>query len=105
MKLIIAESDVKKTTNLNKFRLFSHQRRKKALIQLISKTVPVGSSILDVGCAAGDISVELSLFGYKVNGIDLEPVRLNNARNLAGLYGQKIIFECKPFEDLDSNEH
>ncbi|MBC8432940.1 MAG: methyltransferase domain-containing protein, partial [Desulfobacterales bacterium] len=67
---------MKKITNLAGFQLFSHQRRKKNLIKLILQTFPKGSSILDVGCASGDISVELSLHGYRVHGIDIEPNRL-----------------------------
>lgn len=102
LKLLIYESDIEKVTNLTGFRLFSHQRRKKSLVKLISKRFPIGSRILDVGCASGDIAVELSLRGYKVHGIDFEPNRLNKAKELANKYYQKVRYENKSFEELNS---
>lgn len=102
LKLLIDETDIKKATSLTGFRLFSHQRRKKSLVKLISKRFPVGSRILDVGCASGDIAVELSLRGYKVHGIDFEPDRLNKAKELANKYCQKVRYENKSFEELNS---
>ena len=104
MKLSIAESDIKKVTGLNGYRLFSHQRRKKTIIGLIARICPIGSTILDIGCASGDISIELSLFGYRVHGIDLEPVRLSHGIKLADKYEQRLIFEHKSFEELSTQK-
>ncbi len=103
MNLSIAETDISNVTGLRGCRLSSHQRRKKAIVQLMLKTCPVGSSILDVGCACGDISVELSLLGYRVHGTDFEPVRLNKAKDLADKHGQRIIFEAKSFEEFGAH--
>ena len=100
MKLSISEADIKNVTGLNGYGLFSHQRRKKKIIKLVSKKCKTPDNILDVGCASGDISVELSFLGYKVHGIDLEPRRVRRARELANKYGQRIEIELKPFEDL-----
>ncbi len=104
MKLSIAETDVKEVTGLEGYRLFCHQRRKKAIIDLVLKTCPVGRTILDVGCASGDISVELSLVGYKLHGTDFEPVRLKKARDLANKYRQKVTFESKSFEEFTTDQ-
>lgn len=104
MKLAIAETDEKNITKLKDYKLFSHQRRKKTIIKLISKTFPVGSTVLDVGCASGDIAIELSLLGYNVCGIDFEQWRLERAKKLAVKYGQKVTFENKSFEELDKSK-
>ena len=104
MKLLVSEDDIKNITGLDGYRLFSHQRRKKHIIKLILDSCKPKSTILDVGCASGDIAVELSARGYHVHGIDLEPNRLNQGRNLAKKYGQNIDFENRRFEDLNDTE-
>ncbi len=100
MKLSIKKSDVINATGLSGYRLFSHQRRKIFLLELILKTFSESITILDVGCASGDISVELSILGFQVHGIDFEPKRLFVAKELAQKYCQEILFENKSFEEL-----
>lgn len=102
MNLLVSEDDVKEVTRLRGYKFLCHQRRKKAIIELISKTSPVGSTILDVGCASGDIALELSLHGYSVHGIDFESDKVFRAKDLANKYKKKILFENKSFEELDS---
>lgn len=101
-KLFVKEADTKKITGLKGYRLFFHQKRKKSILKLISKTHPIGSTVLDVGCAFGDISTELSLRGYKVHGIDFEGIRLSKARDLANKYQQRIVFENISFQELEN---
>ena len=104
MDLSIAEEDIREITGLSGYRLFLHQKRKQIIIDLISRAFPFGSTVLDVGCASGDISVELGILGYKVHGIDFEPIRLSNAKKLADKYGHGILFENKSFEELDKQK-
>jgi len=53
-------------------------------------------SVLDVGCGAGRISVELSRRGYAVTGTDITVELLDVARELAEEFGLDI-----PFQDCD----
>jgi 2-polyprenyl-3-methyl-5-hydroxy-6-metoxy-1,4-benzoquinol methylase len=103
MSLLLTAADIKEITNLNGYRLYAHQRRKKHLIKLIEEQIPLNSKILDVGCANGDIAVELSDKSYKVHGIDFEKIRLKNAKQLALKYRQEITFDYKSFEELGHN--
>ena len=103
MQFLVRIADIKRITKLDGLKFYVHQRRKKDLIKLIRTHVDLNSTILDVGCANGDIAVELSDKGYKVHGIDFEQLRLNNAKNLASKYQQVIKFENKSFEELSYN--
>jgi 2-polyprenyl-3-methyl-5-hydroxy-6-metoxy-1,4-benzoquinol methylase len=96
----IENKDIIEFTGLKDFALFSHQRRKRHIITLISNHFPIGSSILDFGCASGDISLELAILGFDVHGIDLEPTRLIKAKQLSNKYSQNILFENRSYHDL-----
>ena len=103
MSLQIDVIDVVDVTGLIGTRLFEHQRRKNDLIELIGKHFPLGSRLLDVGCASGDIAVELGIKGYSVYGIDFESERLKRAQQLAEKYGQNVTFTQSSFDDF--NQH
>jgi SAM-dependent methyltransferase len=103
MKLLIDKQDIKKITQLKGYALLSHQRRKKAIVKLVIETIPPGSDVLDIGCASGDFSIELSCRGFHLHGLDSETKRLNNARKLCRKYRQDILFENKPLKDIDKN--
>jgi len=103
MKPLITESDAKRVTGLNGYPLFCHQRRKKVIIELISKICPKGGTVLDIGCALGDISIELFALGYQVHGIDCEPIRLNKAKKLTDKYRQKVEFEHTSLEEFSTD--
>jgi ubiquinone/menaquinone biosynthesis C-methylase UbiE len=45
--------------------------------------LPVGASILDIGCGTGRHSIGLALHGCKMTGVDISPEMLNIARELA----------------------
>jgi len=49
----------------------------------IIKQFPNGSKLLDLGCGYGRICVPLSLHGYNVIGLDIVPVQIELARELA----------------------
>ena len=104
MNLHIDVSDVVAVTGLKDARLFEHQRRKNDLIELIVRQLPADSELLDVGCASGDIAIELAIKGYRVHGIDFEPERLTRARQLAEKYSQDVTFSQSSFDDFDQSE-
>ena len=100
----LKDAEVSSITGLKGYKFISHQRRKKKIISLISRHCASGSSLLDVGCGCGDIALELAHLGYDVVGIDLEPVRIENANALARNYGIKELFSCRRFQDFESSE-
>ena len=58
--------------SLNKQNLLSRQR---FAVEMIQSALPKGSSVLDVGCGAGQVSGTLMELGYQVWGVDLaEPM-------------------------------
>jgi 2-polyprenyl-3-methyl-5-hydroxy-6-metoxy-1,4-benzoquinol methylase len=103
IELKLKNSEVSAITGLKGYSLISHQRRKKKIIGLIDQHCSSGSSLLDVGCGCGDISLELAHRGYDVVGIDLEPVRIKNANALAKKHGKGEMFFCKRFRDFESS--
>jgi 2-polyprenyl-3-methyl-5-hydroxy-6-metoxy-1,4-benzoquinol methylase len=53
---------------------------------------PAPSSILDVGCGTGSLSVVLAKLGHIVTGIDLAPAMISYAEAKAVAAGQQITF-------------
>ena len=45
--------------------------------------IPIGSSILILGCGDGETSLALSTLGYKVTGIDISPIAIQWAKEKA----------------------
>jgi 2-polyprenyl-3-methyl-5-hydroxy-6-metoxy-1,4-benzoquinol methylase len=101
MEFAVSLNDIKQYTSLSNYKLITHQKRKQNIIELICKILPAESSILDIGCANGDMATELSILKYNIAGI--EPLResYENAKKLAKKYNQNIEFTQKPIEDLD----
>lgn len=52
--------------------------------------LPLGSSILDMGCGAGRHSVDLARRGYRMTGVDLSGGMLEQARKNAALAGVEV---------------
>lgn len=104
MNLSINTKDIKQYTFLSGYKLITHQKRKQNMINLICKNLPAKSKILDIGSANGDMSTELSILDYKVDGIEPLQESYENAKNLAKKYGQNIEFKKIRIEDLDHNK-
>jgi 2-polyprenyl-3-methyl-5-hydroxy-6-metoxy-1,4-benzoquinol methylase len=102
MDLTVSINDIKHYTLLSGYRLITHQTRKKIIIKLICEMLPIGSKILDIGSANGDIAIELSILKYDVNGIEPVERSCKNAKKLSKKYGQNIRFQQQQVEDLDT---
>jgi SAM-dependent methyltransferase len=66
--------------------------------------LPVGSTILELGCGAGNITVWLARFGYNVTGIDISPTAIDWARCRAVDEGVDAAFFVGDVLDLSGIE-
>lgn len=53
-----------------------------AILRHIRATVPTGASVLDVGCASGDLARALVERGYRVSGVDVDAEAVERARDV-----------------------
>jgi len=72
------------------------------LIGLISRHFPKGAALADIGCAAGDLAIELQALGFQMTGVDYEPERVTKARAAARKRDLDVRFITK---DLRNVEH
>ncbi|MEZ5377984.1 MAG: methyltransferase domain-containing protein [Acidimicrobiales bacterium] len=56
-------------------------------LELSGIAVPTGGRALDVACGSGSVSVWLAQRGFEVLGVDVSPVALAAARDLASAHG------------------
>ena len=52
---------------------FVLQERSDYALDLLSKNVPLGATVLDVGCGSGLAAVKIALMGYLAHGVDISP--------------------------------
>jgi 2-polyprenyl-3-methyl-5-hydroxy-6-metoxy-1,4-benzoquinol methylase len=65
-----------------------------AWTQLLKKWLPfTHTTVLDIGCGTGSLSVVLAELGYTVTGIDLSPAMISLAQAKATAHGHQIKFE------------
>ena len=69
--------------------------------QMIQHFMRTPCSVLDVGCGAGRVSLELARMGYIVTGIDIAPALLDIARKLAAERNLPITFQSTDGRTLD----
>ena len=80
---------------------FTHFLTQMYLQHLVTR-IPAGSSVLDLGCGTGALTVELAAAGFEVTGVDISPAML--ARIRAPRPGERMrlmqgdVFNL-PFED------
>jgi glycine/sarcosine N-methyltransferase len=71
-------------------------------VRFIKSMCPSGSAgILDVGCATGDIAIELANAGYDVTGIDLNSRMIDIAKSKIKNLRHKIEFHVMNMLDID----
>jgi len=99
--MLIPQSHILEITKLGKKRIYSHQIRKKYLLEIIQELLPKKKAILDVGSACGDIAVELANLGYHVLGIEKDYIRVNKAKALAEEYNLQTEFICGRIEEVN----
>jgi len=52
---------------------FVLQERSDYALDLLSKNVPLGATVLDVGCGSGAAAVKIAQMGYLAHGVDMSP--------------------------------
>ena len=93
--MILDRNEVFYLTQLQGYRIVNHQLRKRLLIDLMLRHFPAGAMLADIGCAAGDLSMELQALGYRVTGIDFERGSAGAAGTVASEAGGAMVW--KPF--------
>jgi SAM-dependent methyltransferase len=81
--MLLNTSEVIELTELTGYRLVNHQIRKRLMLQMAKRHFAAASRLADIGCAAGDLTMELQALGFEMIGIDYEPRRIARARALA----------------------
>ena len=64
----------------------------KAEAALVDQFLPPGSSVLDLGCGNGRVAFALAARGFAVEGLDISPSMIDEARDAAGELGADARF-------------
>ena len=80
---------------------------REAWTELLKTWLPhTSSTVLDVGCGTGSLSVVLAELGHKVTGIDLSPLMILQAQTKSAAHGFQIEFHVMDaaFPQLSSQQ-
>lgn len=66
-----------------------------AYVEYLKGIIPVGSSILDVGCGTGEMCIRLSQDGYNMTGLDISPDMLAEASSKAEKCRADVFYTCQ----------
>lgn len=85
------------------------ERKKEEHTQLelahIRKVISKKDRILDLGCGFGRITIPLAKEGYKIEGIDITPVMIEKANELAKKENINITFKVGDMRNLPYNDN
>ena len=84
------------------FERISDIKRLDFIADALSKTLPAGATVLDVGCGNGIITRSLGRKGFNVLGIDVSQKAIEKARSLNDL--DNVTFEVMSAEQLSASE-
>jgi SAM-dependent methyltransferase len=81
--------------------LDGHAPRMTSDLKLVTRDVPVGGRILDIGCSPPFVLAVLSTLGYDASGIDVQPQAFANSQAALGFsaVGCNIEQQALPFPD------
>lgn len=64
-------------------------------VEYLSSIIPQGSSVIDLGCGTGEISIEMSRKGYAVTGLDYSSEMLSEAYKKNSERRADVFFTCQ----------
>ncbi len=102
--MILDRSEVLYLTGLQGYRIVNHQLRKGLLIDRVRRHFSPGARLADIGCAAGDLTMELQALGYSMTGIDFESERIARAREVAAKKGLDVLFVTRELQETSQEE-
>lgn len=65
------------------------QRMRVSLWETVLNTIPVGSTLLDLGCGTGHDAIEFARFGYQVEATDWSPQMIARTQSRVALAGME----------------
>jgi 2-polyprenyl-3-methyl-5-hydroxy-6-metoxy-1,4-benzoquinol methylase len=80
------------------------QERLNYALDLLSRNVPLHSTVLDVGCGSGSVAVKIAQMGYRVHGIDISQQMIASCReqlSRAFPESESITFTAGDFMDME----
>ena len=72
---------------------------------LVERFLPAGASVLDLGCGNGRVAIALAQRGYGVEGIDISPSMVEEARAAAAALGIDARFRIADAVSLPQSEN
>ena len=90
--MVLTDKEVYELTGLEGFRQVNHRLRKQTLLALAQQHFKHGAPVVDIGCAAGDLTIELQALGFQMTGVEFEPLRLERARAATARLGLPVRF-------------
>jgi 2-polyprenyl-3-methyl-5-hydroxy-6-metoxy-1,4-benzoquinol methylase len=103
--MLLTKDEVVELTGLQGYRIVNHTLRKSLLVDLISRHFSKGAALADIGCAAGDLTIELQALGFQMTGVDYEPQRLAKASAVAEKRGLNVRFIMEDLRNVVHSEY
>lgn len=72
---------------------------------LINKYFKKGSSVLDIGCGTGRTTIPFFQMGYEVEGVDITPEMIFNAKEIASKKNLAIVYKVEDATNLQYTDN